>query len=124
MTETTTGTGDGDPITDFGVGSLECGIGGHTGTEEGCGSGRVEIHRDGSDVMDVGDNIFGEGTVDGVTAELGALTVLQYHISIYRPKEVEGRGQLTHLVTLTTELAIETAIGQPLDTNPFSHFDR
>ena len=70
VAKTTTGTGDGDVVADVDVGVLERFVGGDASTEDGGGAGRVERLGNGSDVVDEGTDVLGEGAVGGVAGEL------------------------------------------------------
>ena len=75
MTETTASAGKSDPVTDLGVGDLESLVGGDTSTENGGGPGRVEGFGNRSNMVDEGDDVFGESTVGGIARELDVGTV-------------------------------------------------
>lgn len=76
MTEPSTGTGEHDPVAKVRLRVLDGAVYGNTSAEDGGGSVAVEALGDGGDVVDEGDDVFGEGTVDGVAGELSVVAVL------------------------------------------------
>ena len=71
MTEPSTGTGEHDPVAEVRLRVLDGAVYGDTGAQNGRGSVAVEALGDGGDVVDEGDDVFGEGTVDGESTEFG-----------------------------------------------------
>ncbi len=72
MSESSSGTGEHDPVADGGVRVLDSAVDGHTGAEDGGGLSRVDALGDGGNVADVGLDVLGESTVDG---EAGVLAL-------------------------------------------------
>lgn len=63
-----------DPATCTGLAVLVSTVNSDT-SENGSNSVRGEVFRDWGDVADIGNDIFGEGTIDGVAAELALSAV-------------------------------------------------
>jgi len=74
-------------------------------------------------VVDIRHHILGKGTVDSVPTELGVLTICATSRLVCFQTNPDGVEVLTHLVALAAELAVKTAVGQPLDPDPVSHLD-
>lgn len=70
VAKSSSGTGKNNPITGVGLAVLDRTVDGNASTEDGGGSVGGEALGDGSDVVDVGDDVFSEGAVDGVAGKL------------------------------------------------------
>ncbi len=79
MAEASSGTGEDDPVACTGLAVLDGAVDGDTSAENGGGSVGGEALRDRGNVVDIGDDVFGEGAVDGVATELALSAVCKYH---------------------------------------------
>lgn len=69
------------------------------------------------DVVHKGDDVFGEGAVRGVTAQLCVDTVCWVRVSKGTDVRQSEEGGRTLLVTFATKLAVETRVREPLNAD-------